>query len=98
MDDITLDLDRNRVIYPATLVFDGDELEVAETREGVPYVVFRGVQVDTGYEVVERTVMAFGDAMTIAEPLRTPGAHVRLDVFDSGRVIKIAGENEALAA
>jgi hypothetical protein len=97
MDDAIIDPDRDRIVYPATLVFDGDEMEVSATKEGVPYLLFRGVRVETAFETVERTVMAFGDAMKAAEPLRTPGRPVLLRVYDSGRVMKVYGE-EARAA
>lgn len=82
----------NRVFHPATLEFDGGEMEVSETKEGVPYIVFRDVTVDTGYEIQQRTVMAFGDAMERVHGLRTPGVRVTVDVYESGRIIKVAGE------
>ena len=82
MVDLTIDSDANRVTYPATLIFDGDEMEVSETRDGTPYAIFRNVTVETDDETVERTVMAFGAAME----------RVTLDVFDSGRVVKVVGE------
>lgn len=97
MVDLTIDIDANRVTYPATLTFDGDEMEVSETRDGTPYAIFRNVTVETDDETVERTVMAFGAAMERVAPLRTPGVRVTLDVFDSGRVVKVVGE-EARAA
>jgi hypothetical protein len=92
MVDLTIDIDAGRVTYPATLTFDGDEMEVAETRDGTPYIIFRNVVVETDDETVERTVMAFGEAMERVAPLRMPGARVTLDVFDSGRVVKVVGE------
>jgi len=87
-----IDTASTRAVYPATLEFDGGEMEISETREGVPYAIFRDVTVDTGYEIRQRTVMAFGEAMDRIEPLRTPGARVTLDVYDSGRVVKVDGE------
>lgn len=97
MDDVIIDPAGNRVVYPATLVFDGDEMEVSATKGGVPYLLFRGVQVETAFETVERTVMAFGDAMKAAEPLRIPGRPVVLQVYDSGRVMKVYGEDARAA-
>lgn len=84
--------DMKHTVYPAALEFDGGEMEVSETKEGVPYIVFRDVTVDTGYEIQQRTVMAFGEAMERVRELRTPGVRITVDVFDSGRVIKVDGE------
>lgn len=75
--------------FDATAVFDGDESEYGETTKGEPYLLVRGVVIDTGQETVERTVMAFGPAIASAERLLFPGRAVKLRLRDAGSIMKV---------
>lgn len=75
--------------FEATAVFDGDESEYGTTRKGEPYLLIRSVTIDTGQEVVERSVMAFGGAMRTAEPLLFPGRPVVIRLRDAGSIMKV---------
>jgi hypothetical protein len=75
--------------FEATAVFDGDESEYGTTTKGEPYLQIRGVTVDTGQEIVERSVMAFGPGVRIAEPLLFPGRPVSIRLRDAGSIMKV---------
>ena len=78
--------------FDATAVFDGDESEYGTTRKGEPYLLIRGVTIDTGQEIVERSVMAFGIAVKDAEPLLFPGRPVAIRLRDAGSIMKVVAQ------
>ena len=75
--------------FDAVATFDGDDSDYGTSRKGEPYLVVRGVAVDTGDEIVQRTVMAFGDAIVPARELLFPGRPVRLRLRDAGSIMKV---------
>lgn len=75
--------------FDAVAVFDGDECERGVTSKGDPFLLIRNVVVDTGYETVERTVMAFGPAIATAEPMLHPGRPVAIRLRDAGSIMKV---------
>lgn len=77
--------------FDAVATFDGDESEYGTSRKGEPYLMVRGVAVDTGDEIVQRTVMAFGDAIIPARELLFPGRPIRLRLRDAGSIMKVVG-------
>lgn len=77
--------------FEAQLTFDGDEMEQDSTSRGEPYIRFANVNVDTGYEVVDRTVMAFGENIEAAKDLAFPKRPVKLLIEDRGRTFVIVG-------
>lgn len=77
--------------FDAVATFDGDESEYGTSRKGEPYLMVRGVAVDTGDEIVQRTVMAFGDAIVPARELLFPGRPIRLRLRDAGSIMKVVG-------
>lgn len=84
--------------FDAVATFDGDESKYGTSRKGEPYLMVRGVAVDTGDEIVQRTVMAFGDAMAPAKELLFPGRPVRLRLRDAGSIMKVVGAASPTAA
>ncbi len=77
--------------FDAVATFDGNESKFGDTVDGAPYLLIRGVTVDTGDEIVERTVMAFGaDEIRVARSLLSPGTPVRIRLRCAGPVMKVA--------
>ena len=72
--------------------------EYGTSRHGEPYLIVRGVSVDTGDEVVDRTVMAFGDAIEPARALLVPGRPVGLRLRDAGSIMKVVAHARSAAA
>jgi hypothetical protein len=81
--------------FDAVATFDGDESEYGTTRKGEPYLLVRNVTVDTGQEIVERTVMAFGPAIAPAKALLVPGRPTALRLRDAGSIMKVVSPAEA---
>lgn len=75
----------------AQLTFDGNEMERYDARNGSPYIRFANVTIETKYEIVERTVMAFGDMIPVAQKLAFPGRKIPLLVEDRGRTFVVVG-------
>jgi hypothetical protein len=81
--------------FQATAVFDGDESFFGTTRKGEPYLLVKGVDVDTGQERITRTVMAFGPAIEQAKALLHPGRPVQLMLRDAGSIMKVVDRKAA---
>lgn len=81
--------------FDAVATFDGDESEFGTTRKGEPYLLVRDVTVDTGQEIVQRTIMAFGPAITTARALLVPGRPVQLRLRDAGSIMKVVEMEQA---
>ena len=77
--------------FEAQLTFDGDEMERSETKTGEPYIRLANVTVETEYETLDRTVMAFGDMTKIAEEITFPKKPAKFLIEDRGRTFVIVG-------
>ena len=77
--------------FEAQLTFDGDEMECADTKSGEPYIRFANVTVETEYETINRTVMAFGEMTPLTREMTFPGRPVRLLLEDRGSILAIVG-------
>lgn len=76
-----------QVVFEATLAVD--EFEVGTTVRGEPYVTMRDVTVTTEYEVVQKTVLAFGDPSERVTGALREGRPLRVMIHESGPVMKV---------
>ena len=76
-----------RVVFPATV--EVDEFETGTASNGRPFLAMRDAEVTTAYEVVQRTVMAFGDECAVLAADLAAGRPIAVDLHESGATMTV---------